>query len=71
MVVHVVRMERDRIANRVYIGECAGNCSVGRPWKRWIDTVKECLKEGGLLIRQAKRMIQDRSEWQEFLRGNA
>ena len=20
--------------------ECAGSCSVGRPWKRWIDTVK-------------------------------
>ena len=26
---HVERMERNRIANRVYIGECAGSRSVG------------------------------------------
>ena len=71
MVVHVVRMERDRIANRVYIGECAGNCSVGRPWKRWIDTVKECLKKRGLDVRQAKSLVQDRSQWWGFIRGNA
>ena len=31
---HVERMERDRIAKRVYVGECAGNRSVGRPRKR-------------------------------------
>ena len=40
---HVVSMERDRIAERVYVGEFAGNRSVGRLWKRWIDTVKKCL----------------------------
>ena len=28
-------MEKERIAKRLYVGEC-----VGRPWKRWIDTVK-------------------------------
>ena len=39
-------MENDRIAKRVYVGECAGNRSVGRPWKRWTDTVKDCLKKG-------------------------
>ena len=36
---HVERIESDRIANRVYVGECAGNCSVGRLQKRWIDTM--------------------------------
>ena len=25
--------------------ECASSCSLGRPWKRWIDTVKECLRK--------------------------
>ena len=25
------RMEKDRIAKRVYVGECTGSCSVGRP----------------------------------------
>ena len=43
---HVERME-NRIAKRVYLGECAGH-SVGRPGKRWIDTVKNCFKERGL-----------------------
>ena len=37
------RMERDKIAKRVYVGECAYSCSVSKPRKRWNDTVKECL----------------------------
>ena len=41
-------LERDRIAKRVYVRECAGSCSVGRPQKRWIDTEKECLRKRGL-----------------------
>ena len=36
---HVERMEKDRVAKRVFVGGCAGSCSVGRPQKRWIDTV--------------------------------
>ena len=68
---HVKRMENDMITNRVYAGECAGSCSVGRPRKRLIDAVKDCLRKRGLNIRQARRMVQDRSEWQGFVRGNA
>ena len=48
---HVERMERDRIAKSVYVGECAFTRSLGRPRKRWIDTMKECLKKRGLDIR--------------------
>ena len=36
------RMDRYSTVNRVYVGECAGSRSVGRSWKRGIDTVKEC-----------------------------
>ena len=43
----------------VYVGECVGNHSVGRPWRKWTDTVKECLKQRGL---QTRRMVQDRSK---------
>ena len=64
------RMENDSIAKRVYVGECAGSRSVGRPWKRWIDTVKDCLKKRGLDIRQARRMVHDTSVWQGFARKN-
>ena len=42
---HVKRMERDRTAKRVYVGVCAGSRSVCKPQKRWIDTVKECLRK--------------------------
>ena len=66
----MVRKESDRIAKTVYVGECAGSRSVGRPRKRWVDTVKECLRKRGLDVRQARRMVQDRSEWQRFVREN-
>ena len=55
------RMVRDKIAKRVYVGECTGSRSVGRPRKRCIYTAKECLRKRGLDVRQARRMVQDRS----------
>ena len=60
---HVERMENDRIATRVYVRVCACSPSVGRPWKRRIDSVKDCLKKRGLDVRQARRMVHDRSIW--------
>ena len=64
------RMENDRIANRVYVGKCGGSRSVGRPRKRWIDTVENCLKKRGLDVRKARRMEHDRSVWWLFVRRN-
>ena len=48
------RMERDRVAKKLYVGECAGSRSVGSPRKRWIDIVKDCLGKRGLGARQAR-----------------
>ena len=45
---HVKRKENDRIAN---VGECAGSHSVGRLWKTWINTMKDCLKKRDLDVR--------------------
>ena len=45
--------------------------AVGRLRNRWIDTVKGCLKKRNLDIKQARRMVHDRSVWQEFVRRNA
>ena len=53
------------------MGECAGSPSVGRLWKKWIDTVKEYLRKKGLDVRQARRMVQDRHKWWGFVRENA
>ena len=68
---HVERMENDKIAKKVYVGEWVGSRSVDRSQKRWIDTMKDCLKKRSLDIRQARRMVHDRSEWWGFVRGNA
>ena len=65
------RKEKDRIAKRVHVGECASSSSVGRPWKRWTDTVKECLEKRGLDVRQARRMVHDGSVWLGVARGKA
>ena len=59
---HVERMEHDRFAKRIYVGECAGSRLVGRPRKIWLDIGKECLRNRGLDVRQARRMVQDGSE---------
>ena len=42
---HEDRMEKDTTARRVSVVECAGSRSVGRSPKRWIYTVKECLRK--------------------------
>ena len=55
----------------LYVRECVGSCSLGRPRKRGIDTGKECLRKRGLDVRYARKMVQDRSEWRGFVRGSA
>ena len=47
---------------REYVGECVGSRSVGRPRKRGIDIVMECLRKRGLDVKQRRRMVQDRCE---------
>ena len=51
----VERMENEKIAKRVYVRKCT--VSVGMPWKRWINTVKDCLM---------KRGLDDRIVWREL-----
>ena len=65
----IERISNSRIARRVYERECAGSRLLGRPRKRWIDSVNDCLKKRGLNIRQAKNMVYDRNEWRGFVRG--
>ena len=54
-------MENDSIAKKVYVGECTSSRSVCGPRKKLIDTVKDCIKKNN--VRQARRMVYDRSEW--------
>ena len=66
---HVERMVNERYAKRVYVGECAGSRSVGRSRKRWIDTLKDCFRKRDLDVGQGRRMVQDKSEWRRFVKG--
>ena len=62
-------MEDDGTAKMVYVGERPGSRSVGRPRRRWIKTVKDCIRKRGLDVEQVRRMVQDRSVWRGFVRG--
>ena len=44
--------------------ECVGSWSVGGLQRRWIDTMRNCLRKRGSNVRQA------RSEWQGFVKKN-
>ena len=59
---HIKRMENDRIAKRVYVGDYVGNGLVGRTRKRWTDSVNGCSKKRVLNFGQARRIVNDRNE---------
>ena len=44
---YVKRMENNRVAKRLYVGEFACSCSVGQLLNSWIDTMKEGKKRFG------------------------
>ena len=50
-------MENDRIAVRVFVGECVGSHSTGQPSREGLFKEKR-----GLDVRQSRRMVHDRSE---------
>ena len=50
--------------------ECVGSRLVGRPRKRWIDSVNDCLKKRSLNVRPARKVVYGRDEWRELVRGN-
>ena len=68
---NIDRMENDRVAKRVYVGEYVGSRLVGQLQKRWIGSVNNCLKKRDLNVGRAGRMVYDRNEWRKFVYGNA
>ena len=66
---HLERMDESRLVKRMYNGECVGKRPVGRPKKRWIDSVKECLNERNVNLVEARRMVCNRDEWRGFCSG--
>ena len=54
-------MENDWVVKMVYVRKCSGSHSAGRPRKRGINTMKNCLKKRDVDARQARIMEHDRS----------
>src|SRR5678816_1567325 len=57
---YVERMNDSRLVKRMYSGECVGNRPAGRPKKKWIESVKECLQERNVSLAEARRKVHDR-----------
>ena len=64
------RKENGRNDKGVYVEEYFGSLPVGRPRKKWIDILKDCLNKRSLDFRQARRMVHVRSERRGFLRDS-
>ena len=63
MVGHMERMNDSRLVKRMYSGECVGNRPAGRPKRKWIESVNECLKERNVSLAEARIKVHDRREW--------
>ena len=63
-------MRNGGIDKRVYVGEFVGSHFVHQPRKRWIDSVNDCPKKTCFNVGTERRMMCDRNEWREFIRGN-
>ena len=45
------------IAKRVKVGECMGSNIEGQQWKRWINSVNECVKKSRFECLASRRMV--------------
>ena len=63
---HVVRMEKDAPARRVFDAGICGCRRKGRPYIRWKDQIEEALSSIG--VTNWRRRAKSRSAWKEVLR---
>ena len=49
----------NKIAKRVCVRECMGNCLISRQRKRWIDSVNDCYNKS-LYVKERRRMVHGR-----------
>ena len=56
------RMEGGRLVKKIYRTVVEGNRERGRPKRRWMDGVKDCLNVRGITIQEAKECVKDRRE---------
>jgi hypothetical protein len=64
---HVARMRERRGAYRVLVGKPEGRRPLGRPRRRWEDTIKTDLREVGCGCVDWIGLSQDRDRWRALV----
>jgi hypothetical protein len=64
---HVARMGEGRGVYRVLVGRPEGKRPLGRPRRRWEDSIKMDLRETGIYEANWIRLAWDRVQWRAFL----
>jgi hypothetical protein len=65
---HVARMGERRGVYRVLVGRPDGKRPLGKPRRRWENTIKMDLKEIGIDLENCIRLTQDRGRWRAFFK---
>ena len=60
---HVARMEEGRVVRKVLVGKPEGKRPLGRPRRRWEDTLKMDLQEVGRGCGDWMELAEDRDRW--------
>ncbi|KAJ4429075.1 hypothetical protein ANN_26076 [Periplaneta americana] len=67
---HVAHMGESRNAYRVLVGRLEGKRPLGRPRRRWEDSIKMDLREVGYDDRDWINLAKDRDRWRAYVGGN-
>ena len=65
---HVARMEAGRGVHKVLVGKPEGKRPLGRPRRRWEDTIKMDLEDVGRGCGDWMELAQDRDRWRALVR---
>ncbi|KAJ4432005.1 hypothetical protein ANN_20619, partial [Periplaneta americana] len=66
---HVARMGESRNAYRALVERLEGKRPLGRPRRRWEDTIKMDLREVGYDGKECINLAQDRDQWRAYVRA--
>jgi len=60
-------MGEESVAYRVFVGKPEGKRPLGKPRRRWVDTIRTDLQEVGCGYVDCLVLAQDRDRWRTFV----
>ena len=64
---HVARMEERRVVYMLLVGKPGGKRPLGRPRRRWEDSIKMYLQDVGCRCMDWVELAQDRDRWRTLV----